>query len=48
MAGSEVQEKRDVGGANVRDSHQHHFEERAVFVGCGVRAMGTNECVSTS
>ena len=25
------------------DSHQHHFEERAVFVGCGVRAVGTNE-----
>ena len=20
------------------DSHQHHIEERAVFVGCGVRA----------
>lgn len=26
-----------------KDSHQHHFEERAVFVGCGVRAVGTNE-----
>ena len=31
-----------------RDTHQHHFEERAVFVGRGVRAVGTNECVSTS
>ena len=31
-----------------RDSHQHHFEKRAVFAGCGVRAVGTNECVSTS
>lgn len=27
----------------MQDSHQHHFEERAVFVGCGVRAVGTNE-----
>ena len=26
-----------------RDSHQHHFEERAVFAGRGVRAVGTNE-----
>ena len=25
------------------DSHQHHIEERAVFVACGVRAVGTNE-----
>lgn len=25
------------------DTHQHHFEERAVFVGRGVRAVGTNE-----
>ena len=25
------------------DSHQHHFEKRAVFVGCGVRAVGTKE-----
>ena len=25
------------------DTHQHHFEKRAVFVGCGVRAVGTNE-----
>ena len=25
------------------DTHQHHFEERAVFVGCGVRAVGANE-----
>ena len=25
------------------DSHQHHFEKRAVFAGCGVRAVGTNE-----
>ena len=24
------------------DSHQHHFEERAVFVGCGVRAVEVN------
>ena len=22
---------------------QHHLEERAVFVGCGVRAVGTKE-----
>ena len=26
-----------------RDTHQRNFEERAVFVGCGVRAVGTNE-----
>ena len=26
-----------------RDSHQHHFEKRAVFVGGGVRAVGTYE-----
>lgn len=25
------------------DSHQHNFEERAVFAGCSVRAVGTNE-----
>ena len=25
------------------DSHQHHIEKRAVFVGCGVRAVGTKE-----
>lgn len=25
------------------DSHQHHFEKRAVFAGCGVRAVGTKE-----
>ena len=25
------------------DSHQHHFEERAVFAGCGVGAVGTKE-----
>ena len=25
------------------DTHQHHFEKRAVFVGCGVRAVGTKE-----
>ena len=25
------------------DTHQHHFEERAVFVGCGVMAMETKE-----
>lgn len=34
------------GGENAveySDSHQHHFEERAVFVGCGVRAVETNE-----
>ena len=24
------------------DTHQHHFEERAVFVGCGVRAVKVN------
>ena len=26
-----------------RAGYQHHFEERAVFVGRGVRAVGTNE-----
>lgn len=26
-----------------RDSQQHHFEERAVFVGCGGRAVEVNE-----
>ena len=26
-----------------QDSHQHHFEKRAVFVGRGVMAVGTNE-----
>ena len=26
-----------------RDTHQHHFEERAEFAGCGVRAVGTKE-----
>ena len=25
------------------DTHQHHFSETPVFVGCGVRAVGTNE-----
>ena len=25
------------------DTHQHHFEERAVFAGGGVRAVGTKE-----
>ena len=25
------------------DSHQHHFEKRAVFVEGGVRAVGTKE-----
>ena len=25
------------------NTHQHHFEERAVFVGGGVRAVGANE-----
>ena len=25
------------------DSHQHHFEERAVFVGRGVMTVGANE-----
>ena len=29
--------------AILNDSHQHHFEKRAVFAGCGVRAVGTNE-----
>ena len=24
-------------------SQRHHFEERAVFAGCGVRAVETNE-----
>ena len=27
----------------IGDSHQYHFEKRAVFSGGGVRAMGTNE-----
>lgn len=27
----------------VRDTHQHHFSETPVFVGRGVRAVGTNE-----
>ena len=26
-----------------QDSHQHHFEKRAIFVGRGVMAVGTNE-----
>ena len=30
------------------DSHQHHFSETPVFAGGGVRAVGTNECVSTN
>ena len=30
-------------GRDMSDTHQHHFEERAVFVGRGVRAVGTNE-----
>ena len=25
-----------------------HFSETPVFAGCGVRAVGTNECVSTN
>ena len=25
------------------DIRQHHFEERAVFAGCGVIGVGTNE-----
>lgn len=25
------------------DTYQHHFEDRAVFAGCGVRAVGTRE-----
>ena len=25
------------------NSQQHNFDERAVFAGCGVRAVGTNE-----
>ena len=28
---------------NHRDINQHHFEERAVFAGGGVRAAGTKE-----
>ena len=24
-------------------THSHHCEERAVFAGCGVRAVGTTE-----
>ena len=31
------------GNLMIAESHQHHFEERAVFAGCGVRAVGTNE-----
>ena len=27
----------------IGDSHQHHFEKRAAFAGCGVMAVGTNE-----
>ena len=41
---------RDCGGISVAgsgnycgDSHQHHISETPVFVGCGVRAVGTNE-----
>ena len=34
--------------AILNDSHQHHFSETPVFVGRGVMAVGTNECVSTS
>ena len=30
-------------GRDMSESHQHHFEGRAVFAGCGVRAVGTNE-----
>ena len=26
-----------------KDSHERNFEERAVFAGCGVRAVGTKE-----
>ena len=26
-----------------QDTHQHHFEGRAGFVGCGVMAVGTNK-----
>ena len=26
-----------------KDTHQHHFSETPVFVGCGVMAVGTNE-----
>ena len=29
--------------ARSSDSHQHHISETPVFVGCGVRAVGTNE-----
>ena len=29
--------------SEVVDSHQHHFEERAVFVGRGVMTVGANE-----
>ena len=39
--GSDPMDEANVG--EIVDSHQHHFEERAVFVGCGVRAVGTNE-----
>ena len=30
-------------GTNESDTHQHHFSETPVFVGCGVRAVGMNE-----
>lgn len=33
----------DGEGNDLIDTHQHHFEERAVFVGGGVMAVGTNE-----
>ena len=31
-----------------RDTNQHHFSETPVFVGCGVRVVGTNETNMTN
>lgn len=33
----------DGEGNDLIDTHQHHFSETPVFVGCGVWAVGTNE-----
>ena len=38
----------DGEGNDLIDSHHPHFSETPVFAGCGVRAVGTNECVSTN
>lgn len=31
------------GDLMIAESHQHHFEERPVFAGCGVIREGANE-----